>query len=62
MTRNDFEIIASVLRERMENAGESDKGVVIGVCHAFADRLKLINPRFNRALFLKACGASETKR
>lgn len=57
MTRNDFEIIAEVLKDQRNLSVQTGVDPTpTMVANAFADRLKLINPRFNRATFLKACG------
>lgn len=48
MTRKDFELIAKGLRE-IEN-----EDVRVKTAKTFADELEKTNPRFNRALFLKA--------
>lgn len=58
MTRNDFEIIAEVIasvRPDLPTEDMTDHGVDLIAC-AFADRLRLVNPRFNRTIFLNACG------
>jgi hypothetical protein len=58
MTRNDFEVIADVLarlRPELPTDDMTDHGLD-AVAAAFADRLALINPRFNRAMFLRAAG------
>jgi hypothetical protein len=57
MTKRDYELIAQVLQDQRNlhvQTGEAPTPTM--VAHAFADRLKLTNPRFNRALFLRACG------
>ena len=58
MTRNDFEVIADVLaklRPNLPTADITDHGLDT-VAAAFADRLTLVNPRFDRAKFLRAAG------
>lgn len=58
MTRNDFEVIADVLaklRPNLPTDDMTDHGLDI-VAGAFADRCKAINPRFDRAKFLRAAG------
>jgi hypothetical protein len=57
MTRNDFEVIASVIATDTPALGHwQAQQYRIELANAFADRLQLINPRFNRATFLRACG------
>lgn len=58
MTRNDFEIIAEVLRAQRPDLPTDDMTDygLDQVAQAFADRLKLVNPRFDRARFLRASG------
>jgi len=57
MTRNEFEIIASVLNECHKDAKLSrDYTIAIdAVILAFSKRLKDINPRFRKDLFIEAC-------
>jgi hypothetical protein len=59
MTRKDFELIAEAIRE-MEDAYTGDDWTINGARSPFAsklaDKLETTNPRFNRELFLKACG------
>ena len=54
MTRQDFELIADVLKAQRNTSMPGPIHAL--VCAAFADRLQLTNSRFNRAQFLKACG------
>lgn len=60
MTRKDFELIADVLRKhRASYPGHWDPNLRRACddhAKAFADRLALVNPRFDRARFLAACG------
>lgn len=53
MTRKEFELIASVIKSL-------DSSVQFEVAKAFADRLVLINPRFDRDKFYDACMDSIT--
>lgn len=64
MTRKDFELIAHTLLTSAsavrpitvaEKAAEAQYN---HTCHLFADRLALVNPRFDRARFLAACGVT----
>ena len=52
MTKKDYELIASIVAEIKFGQRE----IVAGM---FADKLAGTNERFNRSLFLKACGVSE---
>jgi hypothetical protein len=57
MTRQDFQLIADIIKDQRNlsvQAGVDPTPKMIA--HAFADRLAQVNPRFNRALFLRACG------
>jgi hypothetical protein len=58
MTRNDFEVIAEVLASSapVNPANKVLADFHRATCEAFAARLKSINPRFDRAKFLRACG------
>ena len=60
MTQRDFELIADVLKT------QRDLSILTKVdptpkmiAHAFADRLATVNPRFDRARFLRACGVDQ---
>jgi len=54
MTRKDFELIADVIK------GMEDPKARESAAQAFADRLRLVNPRFNRARFMEACNVEAT--
>lgn len=53
MTKKDFELIANAIKEITANDYPQDKADKAGL---FARVLETTNPRFNRALFLEACG------
>ena len=60
MTRKDYQLIASILKEDrvlffdgLHTPGQAAHALH---CTAFADRLQSENPRFDRARFLRACG------
>lgn len=56
MTRSQFELIASLLKESYSlGVYRSEKGFVQCVVQ-WADQLEDTNPMFNRHSFLKACG------
>jgi hypothetical protein len=62
MTRQDFQLIADVLRARRPadvhpQLRQLPMDEFRATCEAFANRLAATNPRFNRARFLAACGA-----
>ena len=51
MTRKDFELTAQVVAGSALGREERRH-----IANSFADRFEQINPRFDRAKFLKACG------
>ena len=55
MTAKDFVLIADVI-SKMPSHAPSLRAQRQSCAAAFADRLALINPRFDRARFLTACG------
>ena len=55
MTKNDFELVADVIKS-MPGFAPSLRDQKASCAQAFAARLTLINPRFDRERFLKACG------
>lgn len=63
MTRKDYELIAAALRDTRdltdwaEPHGLAELNGVARAAQTLADRLHSTNPRFDRARFLKACGA-----
>lgn len=62
MTKQDFELIAGVIREDLTTETTGFTSGVLAhvrqqVADAFADRLATQNPRFDRARFVRACGA-----
>jgi hypothetical protein len=54
MTRKDFQLIADVIKAH-QDGGDNDY-IIRGLATSFAIELAKTNPRFNKALFLKACG------
>lgn len=65
MTRKDFQLIADVVKdlrntplyaEDLRNGETAIEAVTQELAHDFARALTEVNPRFNQALFLKACG------
>jgi len=68
MTKKDYELIASVIKGRMDNAiesyhfGYSDKDIqhatntLADLADFMAYELSQDNPRFDRQRFLQACG------
>lgn len=52
MTKQDFELIADIVRHWLVDYPDRQKATA----NAFADVLQRTNPRFDRARFLKACG------
>ena len=58
MTRKDFELIAKVIKESGTTL-DSDPAyidAIADVADRFAIKLRLSNPRFDRAKFMVACG------
>lgn len=57
MTRKDYILIANAIQTtRNSVCGEADYAVVDAVSKELAFVLKQDNPRFDRALFMAACG------
>lgn len=52
MTRKDYELIANVLDVAWWGSNDQKRHIV----YDLADALGAENPRFNREIFLKACG------
>jgi hypothetical protein len=53
MTKKDYELIAEVI---LNSQGLTRGGVMDTLAERMADALAGTNERFNRSLFLKACG------
>lgn len=63
MTRKHFEMIAGSLKEATEysvykNSAEARSTHAL-MCNELALDFKMVNPRFDRERFLKACGLGE---
>jgi hypothetical protein len=59
MTKKDYELIAQALADISENYEGDDwtvSGVIGLMAGKLANKLESENPRFNREMFLKACG------
>jgi hypothetical protein len=63
MTRKDYELIAGGIayaKELSKTLGGIDEEtrdrITLLIAQKIASELEMDNPRFNRALFLKACG------
>lgn len=54
MTKKDFQLIADVIAQAWHASADSRADLA----HAMADKLEDTNPRFNRELFIKACGVT----
>lgn len=60
MTRNDFEVIADVMREVAPNTTWINKRQQWrDDCKALARRFKYINPNFKTVLFCEVCGFTD---
>jgi hypothetical protein len=55
MTRKDYRLIASILKNSLDNI--VDDMAHEALSDVFAEELANTNPRFNREKFLRACGA-----
>lgn len=56
MTKKDYILIARPFKQQIEVLGEDQLSAVINTAHLMAEELKQENPKFNRSLFLRACG------
>jgi hypothetical protein len=62
MTKKDFQLIASALRESFpERGSEHPTQQWERTVHTIASALSESNPRFDRARFLSACGLKENQ-
>jgi hypothetical protein len=66
MTKKDYELIAEVIADTTEMTQilsgldmDSAERVISLLAGKLASSLEMENPRFNREMFLKACGVSE---
>jgi hypothetical protein len=57
MTKKDYQLIADVFKAH-QDGGERDM-VVRGLALSLAIELQKDNPRFNKAMFIKACTRSK---
>ena len=60
MTKKDYVMIAEIFKSNREDFIEGEDGytVIRIMAHQIANALQEDNPRFNRALFLTACGVN----
>ena len=58
MTRKDFQLIADVLSKHASDCPIGADGTVKAIALDFANALQATNPRFNKALFIKASCAN----
>jgi hypothetical protein len=59
MTKKDFQLIAGVIEGSMQNWDgftPEAREAIIGLARSLSIKLQDTNPRFNRDLFLTACG------
>jgi hypothetical protein len=57
MTRKDYELIArSIFIDRESLQEESQRQTADLIARGLAEQLEAMNPRFDRARFLSACG------
>lgn len=71
MTKKDFEATAAIIKGRFEFLGKAnggmgtidfDRGFSLAtemIANDFAEHFEEVNPRFNRKMFLDACGLGE---
>jgi hypothetical protein len=57
MTRKDYVILAKVIHTA-RNINTEKMGEAVAVAYLLAEELQQENPRFNRELFLTACGVN----
>ena len=60
MTKKDYVMIAEIFKSNREDFIEGEDGytVIQIMAHQIANALQEDNPRFNREIFLKACGVN----
>jgi hypothetical protein len=59
MTRKDYELIArSIFVDRESLQEESQRQTADLIARGLAEQLEAMNPRFDRARFLSACGVN----
>ena len=58
MTKKDFEAIAAIIRRlsTIHVPDENGQGMLLTVTNDLAEYFATVNPNFDRAKFLKACG------
>ena len=63
MTKKDFQLIASAFVEELSNYQDqtTEALAIREVARRLATQLKTTNPRFDRNLFLVACGVNGVK-
>lgn len=63
MTKKDFEAFAAIINQEVLSNCEGTSGQA--TAHSFANKMAdycaEMNPRFNRSLFLKACGLEDER-
>tara|TARA_R110002051_G_scaffold295757_1_gene361633 strand:- start:236 stop:421 length:186 start_codon:yes stop_codon:yes gene_type:complete len=61
MTRKDFQLIADVIKAtHRSNVVDTDDKAIAILTESLAIELAKTNPRFNKALFIKACGVNQS--
>jgi hypothetical protein len=56
MTRKDYELIARSIFVDRESLEDNQKQTADFIARGLAEQLEAMNPRFDRARFLSACG------
>jgi hypothetical protein len=55
LAKKDYELIARILKEQVDEATPTHKKIVRGVVFRTAHELALNNPKFNKEKFVSAC-------
>lgn len=62
MTKKDYELIARSIYVDRDTLDETQKETADLIANGLADQFQAMNPRFNRGLFLTACGYKKETR
>lgn len=58
MSKKDYVAVAAKIANRFAEAGSAERSVIRVLVDDLADVFAADNPRFDRAVFLKACGVA----
>lgn len=56
MTQKDYIVLAAAIRKEFVVASVAEQAILDRLIQRIADTLANDNPRFNRTLFMRACG------